>query len=422
MSQFPVSPRDSKMLLIGKQHKCLPYIISIVAILTVKDPFVNEGYEMEDESMKLDNDADMDESEKEKLAKEKEKRQKELQRIRNSQRKWIHKESDLLTILKVVGAYDFQMKRSPKEIESFCKSQYLNPKSMSEIYKLRQQLTEIVHSLLSQIKEEDDDFEIDNFTMSSNQPMTPPNAKQELFIKQVITAGLIDHVARVKESSEYTPKNLTEYQPCSTNQSAFIHPTSTLFKDPSEFVVYCDIIETKRPYMKMVTEINPSWLPLLGGPLCSEFKPLETPPPHYSVKHDRVRCCIKPNFGQHNWELPLIKIDHPDPLESIRYFAKALLEGQVFTPLKYLVPYLNSNSTVIVQPNTQSKVYRLIQSLKKSGNISTKEKLFQVWLKNPSFLLEEYSLWLDKSFLSQNILKHMWPPLDNCKIPLSLIK
>ena len=36
MAQFPVAPRYAKMLAVGKQHGCLPYIITIVAALSIK--------------------------------------------------------------------------------------------------------------------------------------------------------------------------------------------------------------------------------------------------------------------------------------------------------------------------------------------------------------------------------------------------
>ncbi|KAJ2764556.1 putative ATP-dependent RNA helicase DHR1, partial [Coemansia nantahalensis] len=42
MSVFPVAPRFAKMLIVGQQHGCLPYVIAIVAALSVGDPFVKE--------------------------------------------------------------------------------------------------------------------------------------------------------------------------------------------------------------------------------------------------------------------------------------------------------------------------------------------------------------------------------------------
>ena len=42
MAGYPVSPRFAKMLVIGDQHACLPFIVAIVACLSVGDPFVHE--------------------------------------------------------------------------------------------------------------------------------------------------------------------------------------------------------------------------------------------------------------------------------------------------------------------------------------------------------------------------------------------
>lgn len=55
MSLFPLSPRFSRMLVGGQQHKCLPYVIAIVSALSVGDPFIHDetlrsdGAEVEDE-------------------------------------------------------------------------------------------------------------------------------------------------------------------------------------------------------------------------------------------------------------------------------------------------------------------------------------------------------------------------------------
>lgn len=40
MALFPVAPRFSKMLVSARQHSCLPYIVAIVAALSVGDPFL----------------------------------------------------------------------------------------------------------------------------------------------------------------------------------------------------------------------------------------------------------------------------------------------------------------------------------------------------------------------------------------------
>ncbi|KAF2074785.1 hypothetical protein CYY_003931 [Polysphondylium violaceum] len=412
MAQFPVHPRHSKMILLGQEQNCLPFVLAIVSILTVKDPFIREAYENPNEQEQPIPE-DLEETEKQRLEKERENRRKHQQRLKNSMRKWQHKDSDIISILKVVGAYDYQARKTPDDMDSFCETHFLNPKSMSEIHKLRYQLSEIVNSIVAS-QTEDPTPVID-----ISKPLLPPTSTQELIIKQVITAGLIDQVSRIKEGSSFN-KNLIEFQTAVGNiESTFIHPTSNLFQQSPEYVVYCDIIETSRPYMKLVTEINPSWLALLGKPLCTDFKPLDQPEPSYSPKHDMVRCCVKPMFGTHFWEMPLMKIPHPDKTQRLRYFAKALLDGEVFNPLIYLVPYLSTISKIVTQPNTQVRVYKLIQALK-SKSIDTKERLLDIWLEDPNFLYAEYCLWFDVNI--HKTIKEMWPPLDSVNIPLILMK
>ena len=42
MAGYPVSPRFAKMLAIGSQHGALPYVVAVVACLSVGDPFLHE--------------------------------------------------------------------------------------------------------------------------------------------------------------------------------------------------------------------------------------------------------------------------------------------------------------------------------------------------------------------------------------------
>lgn len=57
MSLFPLAPRFSRMLVAGRQHGCLPYIVSIVAALSVGDPFLREEG-IDDGREELDDDVD----------------------------------------------------------------------------------------------------------------------------------------------------------------------------------------------------------------------------------------------------------------------------------------------------------------------------------------------------------------------------
>ena len=48
MAQFPVAPRYAKMLALGRQHGCLPYVIVIVAALGVKEIFAESDMNVEE--------------------------------------------------------------------------------------------------------------------------------------------------------------------------------------------------------------------------------------------------------------------------------------------------------------------------------------------------------------------------------------
>lgn len=52
MSLFPVSPRFSKMLVAARKNEALPYVIAIVASLSVGNPFLHENHiQNEDEDV-----------------------------------------------------------------------------------------------------------------------------------------------------------------------------------------------------------------------------------------------------------------------------------------------------------------------------------------------------------------------------------
>jgi len=52
MSQFPIAPRYAKMLTLGHQHNLLPYVVTVVAALSVQEVFVETMYAA-DQSVKV---------------------------------------------------------------------------------------------------------------------------------------------------------------------------------------------------------------------------------------------------------------------------------------------------------------------------------------------------------------------------------
>jgi ATP-dependent RNA helicase DHX37/DHR1 len=114
MAMFPVHPRFGKMLVNGGQHGCLPYVISIVAGLSVGDPFLRE------EHLKEDSDSQGETTDEEDVprmshlhseeVKEREKRRYMRKAFFDSQAQHAslgNGQSDLFKLLSVIGAYEF---------------------------------------------------------------------------------------------------------------------------------------------------------------------------------------------------------------------------------------------------------------------------------------------------------------------------
>jgi len=50
------------------------------------------------------------------------------------------------------------------------------------------------------------------------------------------------------------------YRTLVDEQTVYIHPSSSLFKNPPEWVVYNELVMTTKEYMREVTAIEPKWL------------------------------------------------------------------------------------------------------------------------------------------------------------------
>ncbi|KAG8898401.1 putative ATP-dependent RNA helicase DHR1 [Tulasnella sp. 403] len=306
MALFPISPRFSKLLAIGRQKGCLPYVIAMVAGLSVGDPFLREedvGIDIHDADDEGEDDVSMEVStlHSDKL-KEKE--------IRKSRRRAYFKAmqlhsklgnftSDVFRILSVVGAYEYDGGRS-----QFCDEHFVRPKAMEEIHKLRAQLSHIVQT---------------NFTDADeafSPKLPPPDATQIKVLRQLLAAAFIDRVAVRKDvvDKDSTTSGLkfascrgVAYRAMDIDEDVFIHPSSVVYHGtPPDWIVYQDIVRSSRVWMKGITTINPAWLPTLGPTFCTFSKPLDLPLSLRKIGADIK--VVTPHFGPHRWQLPNTKI------------------------------------------------------------------------------------------------------------------
>ncbi|EIE89387.1 hypothetical protein RO3G_14098 [Rhizopus delemar RA 99-880] len=283
MSLFPITPRFAKMLIIGQQHDCLPYVIAIVSALSVGNPFIQD-YQLEDNQSDEDSDEDDEEYAhiKSEAVLEKEKRKALRKKYFTSLMKHssLDPSSDILKLLSAVAAYEYA-DASP----TFCEENFLRPKAMSEIRKLRRQLTNLVSANFPEI-----DVCIDP-------RMKRPNSTQLKVLRQVLAAGFIDSVAIRQDVLEtgggkgkkYKNARHVVYRLMWSDEEAFIHPTSTLYnQEPPAMLVYSELYKGGKTWLKGNTAVEAKWIAKLGQGLCSYGRPLEYPLPKFiGNKQDR---------------------------------------------------------------------------------------------------------------------------------------
>ncbi|CAH2295731.1 probable ATP-dependent RNA helicase DHX37 [Pelobates cultripes] len=380
MASFPVAPRYAKMLALGKQHDCLPYIITIVAAMTVRELFEE-----------LDRPAASDE-EKEKL-KGKKARVLQMQKIWAGQGQ-AQKLGDLMVMLGAVGACEYSG-LTPK----FCENNGLRYKAMMEVRRLRGQLTTTVNSLCSDVQ------------LFLDPKMSPPTESQVTYLRQIVMSGLGDHIARRISSEEMLDEKWKNaYKTPLLEDPVFIHPSSVLFRQLPEFVVYQEIVETSKMYMKGVSTIESEWIPALLPQYCHFGNPLEKPTPYYCPESGMVKCHRPSTFYRVGWELPSVVATYPEGLERYKYFAKFLLEGKVIKKLgSYTNVLLSSPITMIkswakLQPRTEVLLKALV-----SKNCDNKPALLAAWKRDPKYLLSPFCQWLPEA-IHEEVLQ-AWPPV-----------
>ncbi|KAH9820076.1 P-loop containing nucleoside triphosphate hydrolase protein [Melampsora americana] len=310
MAQYPLTPRFARMLVSGSQHGCLPYVIALVSILSVGDPFLHEdvitGDDGGSDEEQLGAEIHEMTSEELKLKEIRKSKRKRFYQIQQQYSKLGGGMSDLFKSLSVVGAYEFNKTGSSE----FCEENFLRLKAMEEIHKLRKQITKIVQK-----------NHVGEGLVEYLSDLRPPNELQLKVLRQLITASFIDQVAikasllpNSSSTSNKTNQNknhLIAYRTIGIKEEVFIHPSSILFTSSSinspEFIVFQELIKTKnRIWIKGITKVNQAWLPVIGKSLCT-FKSLEGIKPlkkvedqsfHEVSKDENQRVCfVQPRFG-----------------------------------------------------------------------------------------------------------------------------
>ncbi|KAF3311037.1 putative ATP-dependent RNA helicase DHR1 [Orbilia oligospora] len=331
MNYFPVAPRFGRILAAGHQYKCMPYVITLVAALSVGELFVPE-HQLDFSLADSEDGNDREDYIAPDFAEKMEQERKEAQRKKYNaaQRSFamLDTSSDAIKLLTVVCAYEYETRQV-----DFCKDKFVRAKAMQEVRKLRQQLTNIVRS---QFSDAIGQFEV---------KLQPPKDLQVKALQQIISTGFLDQIAirgdllpnslikpnfkKVADIPYFTLfasstarlgaklENLNEV-------AVFIHPSSILVELHQnrdffpEFIVYSEMqrgATSGKVRIKPLTALTGQQLSNLakGSPLLTFSKPLDKPAP--IVKGDETggitrECWVIPRFGaavgkaEQGWTLP----------------------------------------------------------------------------------------------------------------------
>lgn len=322
LSIYPLSPRYSKMLVIGHQHGCMPYTIAMVAALAVQDIFIPEN-QLELSPLPRDTEATYTNSDRlEDTAREQ--RRRIYNRVHH-QFSSKSKTSDALKALTATCAYAYA-----PDPPLFCTEMFLNPKSLKEATSLRHQLSIIVQTNHPTLMPD------------YNPRLPPPSSKQLIALQQILAAAFIDHIAIRADLSPSPPElprkpsraidvSYLPLFPSHTGKATdlidiavFIHPSSVLAhlspKDLPQYIVYshlqrgtpATITGSKTPKTRMHA------LATIGGKQITALAK-DTPLLRYGKPIGKVddkgktrECWVVPELvgeiGRAGWPLPALRV------------------------------------------------------------------------------------------------------------------
>lgn len=197
ISEFPLDPQLSKLLVSSAEYQCSVEMLSIVSMLSVPNVFLRpKAYQQEADEAKS---------------------------------QFEHQKGDHLTLLNVFHAF-----KENSSDERWCYNNYLNNRSMKSADNVRAQLIQIMNRLSIPVV---------------SRPFTSEDYYEN--IRKCLVEGLFSQVAHLQRSGEYlTVKD---------NQKVWLHPSCGLYHKP-EWVLFNEFVLTTKNYIRTVTEIDPNWL------------------------------------------------------------------------------------------------------------------------------------------------------------------
>eukprot|EP00727_Mastigamoeba_balamuthi_P002088 m51a1_g11877 putative probable pre-mrna-splicing factor atp-dependent rna helicase-like (664) ;mRNA; r:566201-568737 len=197
MSEFPLDPALSKMILASANMGCSNEILTITAMLSVPNVFLRPR-----DAMRAADEA---------------------------KSKFVHVDGDHLTLLNVYHAY-----KQAGEDQRWCWDNFLQARSLKSADNVRSQLARIMEKLGIALRSID---------------YTSPSYYTT--IRRALVSGYFMQVAHLERTGHYLVAK--------DNQPVALHPSCVMERKP-EWVLYHEYVLTSKNYIRTVTDIKAEWL------------------------------------------------------------------------------------------------------------------------------------------------------------------
>ena len=200
MSEFPLDPQLSKMLISAPRFRCGNEILSITSMLSVPVVFVRPNNQR--------------------------------QQADEAKAQFSHPDGDHLTLLNVYHAFKANEEDGAAD---WCYKHYLNYRALKQADNVREQLKRIMLRFNLDL-EATTDFQSRDYYVN---------------IRKALLAGFFMQVAHHEKTGHYlTVKD---------NQVVQLHPSSCMDRKP-EWVVYNEFVMTSKQFIRTATEVKGEWL------------------------------------------------------------------------------------------------------------------------------------------------------------------
>lgn len=196
MAEFPLDPKMSKAIIVSETHGCSEEVLTIMSMLSVNGSIFFKPKDR-------------------------------IVHAEASRKSFFSSSGDHMMLLKVYSEW-----ASSNFDRNWCFEKFVQYKSMCRARDIRDQLEKLCDKVEVKL-------------------LSKPNGTENIL--KAILGGFFHNVARVSRDGG-------SYRTIKKNQSVFIHPTSALHDAPPRWVVFNELKETTREYMRTISEIEPDWL------------------------------------------------------------------------------------------------------------------------------------------------------------------